>query len=467
MIDVAAVLKSIPHFKKFCSVAELKAMAEALRGDPAFQVEVVGTSQRGTPIHHVRFGKGLVKALFVGYPHANEPMGGLTVASLMALLRQKHQPLTEADVEWHVVPCIDPDGAVLNEGWSQKDFTLANYMRHFHRQEPLDQVECSFPITHKRLSFNQPTTEAKVLKGLIERVRPDFYYSLHNAWSGGAFYCLNRDIGAKHYRELYELLRRHDVPLQTNPMYSEWSAEFSEGITEIFSMKKFYDFLEKSTPHPEGLLRSGGCSWEYLTEVKSDAVAFLAELPYVKHPSDGSKKELAKNLRQAKLRADADAKFVATVIVEEWERVKDDLDSTSAFYKKIHGGLICMKEQLHEGLPSSPFKTRDILLNPVYGRSMTEGESFDIYLTHRFWSLCHSYEFVRLLKVSTQTTAVRRAIERLELLFDEYLQEIAQGVDLNKLATIDYDTLARVQLGSGLIVLNSVLEQKAAQRLGS
>lgn len=467
MIDVAAVLRSVPNLNRYCSVAELHDLAESLRdAGGRFEVNVAGTSANGLPIHHIRCGTGAVKAFVVGFPHPNEPIGGLTVFSLLTLLKQGNRALLDADVEWHVVPCVDPDGALLNEGWSQQEFTLGNYMRNFHRQEPRDQVECSFPMVHKRLTFDCPTPEASVLQELLTRIRPDFYFSLHNAWTGGAFYCLTRNIDRKYYQQLYDLLERHEIPLQANPPYCEWLDEFSAGITEIFSMKKFYDFLEKTTAEPEKLLRSGGCSWEYLSEIKADAIAFLMELSYVKHPSDGSKESTGQSLRQAKLRADADAKFMATVILEAWEGVKDDLDQTSAFYKKILGGLITVKEQLHEGLPSWPFKSRDTLFNPGYGRVMTEGERFNVHLMHRFWLLCHSYEFVRLLKASPQTAAVREAIGRLDPLFDEALQDIAKSVDLEKFETVDHESLTKVQFGSGLIVLNSILESKAAQPVG-
>jgi hypothetical protein len=62
------------------------------------------------------------------------------------------------------------------------------------------------------------------------------------------------------------------------------------------------------------------------------------------------------------------------------------------------------------------------------------------------------------LKASTQTPAVMGATERLESLFDEALGEIAQQIDFDQVEVIDCDALARVQLGSGLIVLNALLE---------
>jgi Zinc carboxypeptidase len=460
VIDVAEVLNALPEFNAFCSVQQLQKLSEQLpAGSSRFRSEVVGTSVNGLPIHHIRFGKGSVKVLLVGFPHPNEPVGGLTVFALLSLLSQGHPQLTTADVEWHLVPCIDPDGALLNEGWSQQAFTLERYMRNFHRQELRDQVECSFPIKHKRLEFNEPIPETRILQKLIEKIRPDFYYPLHNsAGAGGAWYSLNRDIDRCYYDQLHRLLAEHRIPLQGSAPFGTCFAQFAPGIWELYSTSRFYDCMEETTPDPQKVLKTGACSWEYLTEIKPGAVTFVTELPYIKHPSDGSPTPAPGHIRQLKLRMDADNKFLATMILQEWDRLKEDLNEASPFYRKIVQGVIAARDDLIEGLPSWPYKTRDILFSPVYDTPLTKGLRFDVFLLDRFFVLCHSYEFVRLLKVSRQTPAVRGAIQRLDAVFDEALADVANSVDADAFEVIGHEALARVQLGSGLIVLNSVLE---------
>jgi hypothetical protein len=58
-----------------------------------------------------------------------------------------------------------------------------------------------------------------------------------------------------------------------------------------------------------------------------------------------------------------------------------------------------------------------------------------------------------------QTEAVKAATDRLEKIFDEALAEMRRQIDFDGFEVIDCDTLTRVQLGSGLVVLNSVLEE--------
>src|SRR6202012_1581925 len=134
---------------------------------------VVGASVNGEQIHHIRFGQGSVKALFVGLIHCSEPIAGLTCLGLLSLLKRRHRSVVAADVEWPVVPCADPDGAILNEAWSQTPYTVESFLKGFHNQEYSEQIDGSFPIHHKNLHFDQPSEEAVLLKGVIDRVRPD------------------------------------------------------------------------------------------------------------------------------------------------------------------------------------------------------------------------------------------------------------------------------------------------------
>jgi len=462
MIHVQEVLADVPHFDTFCSVEKLHGLVDRLRADSRFAINVAGTSVNGLPIHHVRFGSGSVKALLVAFPHCMEPIGSLTVFSLMTLLHQGNRALLEADVEWHIVPCIDPDGALLNEAWSQKPFTLENYMRNFYVQASRDEVDTSFAVTHKKLVWNQPSKEAKILQRLLDLIRPDFYFSLHNARMGGAYYMLSRDIDHKHYRDIYKLLEQHGFPIQKRPAFQEVCAPFGEGIVEVCAIEKFYDYLEQTTPSPEEVLQFGAASWDYLAKIKPSALTFIAEMGYVRHPSDESEKETGQNLRQFKLRIDADSKYLATVLLEEWEKVKADLDPASPLYQAIIGGVVLPEKErlLKGGVPLATYSTSDILFNPQYDRTMKEGDLFRTCMVDGgFLFLLLSYQFVRLLKkTSPLTPAVRQAIERLERAFDEALADIARYVDFDAFEVFDCDTLAKIQLGSGLIVLNSLLK---------
>jgi hypothetical protein len=457
MIDVDRVLAGIPHFDRLPAVADLEALVEPLRDDPRFAVEVAGTSRAGRPIHHVRFGSGGLKALVVAGPDTDEPIGFLTVASLLTLLREGEPALVDAGVEWHVVPCMHPDGAILNEGWTQQPFAMPAYVKNHYKPEHRAGVEWTFPIEYERLSWHEPSRETEVLAGLLREIRPDYYYALHNGITGGAFFFFGRDVGRPTYDRLYALLDAHGIPLKESAPHAAWCDVYAPGVLQEFTTRGFYDALARSMDAPEQVIPAGGTSTDYLAEIHPRALRFTSELPYVLHPSDGSPVDTGLPHRLLKLQADAEFKFVAAAILEEWAGVAEELDRSSPFYAKIVNGIVSVRDQVVEGLPSWPYRTRELVFSPAYSGSATEGERFDTFGMGACFVLAHSYEFVRLLHDSEQTPAVRGAAERLERVFDDALARSDREIGFSAFRPIDCDTLARVQLGSGLIALNALL----------
>jgi hypothetical protein len=185
----------------------------------------------------------------------------------------------------------------------------------------------------------------------------------------------------------------------------------------------------------------------------------------VLHPDGSSDKETGQNLRRFKLQVEADSKYLASALLEEWEKVKDEVDRSSPLYRAVLGGFVFPKKEnlVEGGVPIGTELTKDILFGSRYDRPMTESERFNVCMSEGgFRFLFLSYPFVRLLKESPQTPAIKQAIERLERSYEVALEEIKSHVDFDAFEVIDCDMLAKVQLGSGLIVLNSLLERRAA-----
>lgn len=467
MINVQKVLDAVPHAETFCSVRKLNEVAERARGDRSFLVDVAGTSGRGIPIYHVRFGSGKTKALVVGGPHAHEPIGSVTVLSLLTLLASKNSELANADVEWHIVPCSDPDGASLNESWTQRSFTFENYVKGYYVQPLRQQVDACFPIAYKKLTFTQPSPIARTLQKLLDQIRPDFFFSLHNSWGEGGYFVLNHGIADAYYAELRAILTACRIPVQSDFRVNLCPKRFSDGVFQTPTIRDYYDYLERTVPDPEKVLVNAGAnSWDYLSEIKPDARSFVAELGYFRFPHDSqSLVPRGKPLRQILLRQDADSKFLAAAIIEEWDRLEGQLESSSPFFPAVLEDLISRKEGLLEGgMPISRYVTRDVLLNPRYSGDASESDLLHAYLVDGgLYFLRTAYQFVRLLKDSRPSPDVRRAIDRFEALFKDALAQVAREVDLSRVEIIDCTTLAKAQLGSGLVVLNAVMADSTSR----
>lgn len=464
MINIEKVIEQLPVFDTFCSIDKLNALVEECQADERFIIDVAGTSQQGEPIYHVQFGQGAVKVLVLAGPHADEPIGSLTVFSLLTLLKNSHEELLKQDVEWHIVPCIDPDGARPNEGWTQQTFTHKNFMKHFHKQPYTDQADYTFPMNYKGLVFDQPTQEAQALMKILDRTKPDFYFSLHNAFASGCYFYLSEDIGQSSYQKFYHLLEKYNLPLNASSIIDDFVNCYAAGVYKLEFIKSLHGFYEKA-----GLdwdvhsYDHGQTSFDYLKEIKPSAVAFIAEAAYGYHPQMLSEKETDTHVRQLVLRLDADSKFIKAVVLEEWDKVKDEVDKSSPFYKKAKDHILIAQENLHNYLPEVPFRPqKSLLFDPMYKGMATERVRLSHYM-FSFWLLCHDYEFVQLLKVSDQTPAIKASLKRLEPFFDAALADIDRQVDFSSFEVTDVNDLLKVQLGTGLVVLSAVLEKTKNQ----
>jgi len=464
MIEIDAVLSSLPHFAGFCSLQKLEELVERLRSDERFEVRVAGTSVAGRPINHVRFGSGSVRALLLGFPHPMEPIGGMTVFALLTLLQQGNAALLRADVEWHVVTCADPDGALLNETWTQR-FSIDRFLTSYYMPTMRDQAAMSFPIAHKKLLWNTPSKEASVVMRLLVDVKPDFYFTLHNTRAGGLFVGLSRDIGRQYHGKIHQLMKTLKFPIQRRPPYKEVCTPFAEGISELVYMKRFYDYIEKFTPNPEEnrILRDGANEWDYLRDIDPAALCMIAETGCVRHPYDESERMTNFNLRRLKLHVDSVSKYFASVLLDEWSNVKDDVDDTSPFYRAVVGYVLPPASRIAAGgWPLSRYPTAEILGDPHNNRLATEGEIFNACVMEGgLYYLQYASPFIRLLETSKQTHKIVAAMQRTRQTFNDACEEVSRYIAVDAFEPFDYDTLVKVQLGSGLVVLNSILERRA------
>lgn len=458
MIDVTESLSAFPQFPVFPSVGELAEQAEGLANAADFRVAIAGTSMAGRPIHHVATGAGAVKALFVGFPDSNEPIGGASAAALLRLLADNHAGLRELDVEWHIVPCIDPDGAILNEGWSRHPFDVARYMRGFHRPSAIHQVDCSFPIHYKRLDFATPSREAMILAGIIEAIRPDFYYSLHNnSGAMGAWLLVGHDLGSKIYERMHALLARHGIPMQSSAPMGGMLRRYDEGIYEMVSTRAIYDKLAEIMPEPEAALGRGAMSLDHVLEVNPRALTFISELPCVTHPQSVALGLSDHNLRRLRLSVLADNIALYATMLELWARVEGEVAADTPFHAKVMADMVSVAAQLPEGLPCWPGKTRSLIARGELDRPATNIEVYETYMLDRFFVLAHAHEFARLLEVSNQSSAVVDARSRLGEVFDGALRDLGRSIDLDGFAPLPVGDLARAQCGTGLLALGTLL----------
>jgi hypothetical protein len=93
-------------------VEELEAerMVEAAQLRGLAKITRLGSSAGGRLIDMISVGEGRRAALIVGAPHANEPIGCLTIQRLLKRLGSDPHLRDHSGYRWHLIPAIDNDG---------------------------------------------------------------------------------------------------------------------------------------------------------------------------------------------------------------------------------------------------------------------------------------------------------------------------------------------------------------------
>ena len=276
---LAAEIAAVPPRSTLASADELAAESARLAAEHPEVVthRRVGTSGLGEPLTALTIGDDAAAtcALVIGLPHPNEPVGGLTALHLARRVAEDDALRARLGLTWHVVPCIDPDGLRLNEGWLAGPFTREHYARHLYRQAGTEQIEWSFPLAHKDAWFDAVLPETLALMRLIDEHRPTLMASLHNAEVGGVYHYLSRPEPAL-YPALQAIPGHVGLTLHRGEPEAPWIPLLAEGIYRALDIRDAYDHLELTGDH--GTLAGGNSTGAYAA--RHGTLTLVSEVPY-------------------------------------------------------------------------------------------------------------------------------------------------------------------------------------------
>ncbi|MFE6052503.1 M14 family zinc carboxypeptidase [Kitasatospora sp. NPDC056446] len=220
MVDVLSVLDyPLPEAARRVSGQALVPSVEELsvrlrriaESEPGLaRVRQIGTSRKGRALEVLSVGSGHRSVLVVGGPHPNEPVGYATI-NVLAHLVTAHADLRDG-VAWHFLPCVDPDAAALNAGWTSGPLDLLTQHRHFYRPAMAEQPEWTFPVPWRDGLHRFGLPENQALMDLVDELRPAVALSLHNAEFGDPFFVLSDAVPGLAER-LADVSARHGLPV--------------------------------------------------------------------------------------------------------------------------------------------------------------------------------------------------------------------------------------------------------------
>ena len=280
--DIVRRAGAVPPLDGFPTLDELAARFARIERDAPGLVSSrrVATSRLGEPITMYTIGSGARHHLVVGGVHPNEPIGSWTAVHLAETLCADDELRDRLDATWHVVPSIDPDGGRLNEAWFADPGDRGRYARGFYRPAPDEQVEWTFPTSHKAAYFDRVMPETLGLMRLIDELRPDLYVSLHNGEMGGVYYYLSRPV-PELTEALHAVPASLGLPLDTGEPESPFLERYAPAVFGTGTVAEAYDYLESLGVDPAAEI-AGSSSSEYAS--RWGTLGLVAELPYWKHP---------------------------------------------------------------------------------------------------------------------------------------------------------------------------------------
>jgi len=443
----APQLDALPEWSCFYTVDELDQRTHDLaeRYPDKVSVTVEGHSRERHPIRVLRIGNGKRNALFYACPHPNEPIGSVMADHLAELLCTDDELLAQLDTTFHIIKCIDPDGTKLNEGWFKGPFTVENYARNFFRPAGFEQVEWTFPVDYKTLHFDRPLPETQVLMKLIEELRPDFLYSLHNAGFGGVYAYITREA-PDWCEELYALAKRFELPLSLGEPEMPYAVRFADAVYRLPSIEESYDYLAENTDKdPAEIIRSGASSFGYASRF-CNPFTLVCELPYFYDPRIDDLSESDVIRRDAVLNRLKQSETLFKAVQAEYDKVSGLLSKTTSLRTAVENFMQTMPAGIQA---ERTFASK----NPEMERKATVAELFDSQAVHPFYHLLLVGMVLRVFDAENRDrsdTVFGDAWTAVDKIFKEHHEMVVANLDYK---VIPIRNLVGMQLGAGLEAL--------------
>jgi hypothetical protein len=451
-LDLRQIAADIPDYQVFLTVDELQASTHQLVDEfPALtSLKTVGQTRRGDPIELLTIHGGPLQAFVFGVPHPNEPIGTMTIEYLSRRLCEDEALRQELGYTWHFIKAIDADGMRLNEGWFKGPFTVTNYARHFFRPAPFDQVEWTFPIEYKALKFDRTLPETQALMRVIDEVKPQFMYSLHNAGFGGVYYYVTDECQPL-YDPFHQIPAWFDLPLNLGEPEMSNAVAFAPAIYRMLAVQEMYDHLEQNgVSDPASVMQSGGSSEGYAQPYGT--FTLVVEMPYFDDPRVNDQAATDTLRRDAILQKLNAADEFDAWIATRLDSVRDQLRLTTPIRTAVETFLATGQKwrEADRQWAQNADETN---------RAATQAELFSNLLESRFYSMLILGMFARMIDDEIAAGNAASIIREVRDSTRERLEERGSALeqDLNY-RVLPIRSLVGVQLCAGLATAKYLAE---------
>ncbi len=448
------ILDKVPAYKEFMTVAELDQSSQQLAKEfDNVELLELGKSTSGRLISCLKIGDGKRNALLFAFPHPNEPIGSLTVEFLSQFLAEHSDITDQLGYTWYMIKAIDPDGAALNEGWFKGEFDPVKFAHHYYRPAPHEQIEWTFPVKYKKLNFSSPTLETQALIKIIDQIKPEFMFSLHNAGFCGVYYYVTHAIPAM-FPQFQNLVNEQNLPLHRGEPESPYLKKLDTGIFQMFGVQEVYDFYEENgVENPADIIIWGTSSDDYLLKVtEGKGFTLVCEMPYFYDKALDNDSESDYNRRKLRLDLLSYMQEVHGFVKPKFQALRKYCEQSSRIFTSIADRIDHFDQRMAPRIQHA--KTA-----PMYEGKATIAQAFDSQVASRYYLVFGPAMLARLY----QDTMMRHP--ELKPQFESTFVELNGWVEQNirdllkgtNFEVIPIQKLVRVQVGSALITIQNLV----------
>lgn len=432
------------------TVEELNKSSEKLANDfDSVELTEIGRSREGRPISSLKIGEGKKIALLFAFPHPNEPIGSLTIEFLSRDLAENPEITKDFGYTWYLIKAIDPDGAALNEGWFKGEFDPIKYTRHYYRPAPHEQIEWTFPVKYKKLEFTKPPSETQALIHLINKIKPTFMYSLHNAGFCGVYWYVSHALKDL-FSRLPQLAEQVQLPIHRGEPEAPFIKKLRPAIFQMFGIQKSYDFYEENgVENPQEVISCGTSSDDYLKRV-TDGQGFtlVCEMPYFYDKDLGNESPSDYNRRKLVLEYLQFWQEAHNLVKPKFESITKYCTPSSRIFTAVADGVEKFDKRIAPEIHHA--KT-----SPMYEGKATIAQAFDSMVARKYWGVFRAAMTARLCKEAiTKHPEAKTELTNIKVELDQWVEQTINSILKDThFEVIPIQKLVRVQVGSALIAI--------------
>jgi len=452
-MELREILNQIPDYKEFMIVTELDNSSKKLAKDfDQVDLREIGKSREGRTIYCLKIGEGKENALLFAFPHPNEPIGSMSLEFLSRFLAENPAFTKETGYTWYLIKAIDIDGAVLNEGWFKGEFNPVKYARNYYRPAGHEQIEWSFPIKYKKLTFETPPPETQALMQLINEIKPKFMYGLHNSAFGGVYFYVSREVGNL-FTDLTDLVKQEHLPLHLGEAETQYIKKLHAGIFQICGIQEFYDYMEaRGIENPQEIIKVGTTPSDYFKSITSEEHFHLVcEMPYFYDNSieDTSLTEFER--RDLVIKSLEYMKDIYKYSRKIFNRIKKFCKKSTRIYTAV-------EDYMRVTRPALEFDINDAKTSSMFEGKATVSQAFDLNIASRYYCLLRVSMIARLCEEAISNHPENEVeIVTIKTDFEKWIeQKINDLLSSTKFKVIPIQKLVRVQIGSAFITLKNL-----------